>query len=121
MTLGECIRRTDALRPNTADEQEKARWVFQVERELEEVFFPGYEGRRRARARQWPEDKAAPLLASGPFEELYLHRVLAHLALMDQELDVYNAHNALARQMESDFKKAWERQHRRRETEEVRL
>lgn len=121
MTLGECIRRVDALRPNTADEQEKARWVFQIEQELEKVFFPRYDSPRQALAKRWPEDKAAPLLASGPFEELYLHRLLSHLALMDGEWDAYNAHNALAQQMESDFKKAWERRHRRRETEEVRL
>ncbi len=114
MTLGECIQRADTLRPNTADEQEKARWIFQVERELEEVFFPKYEGRRQARARRWPEDKAAPLLASGPFEGLYIYRLMANLALMDQEWDAYNAHNALARQMESDFKKEWARTHDRK-------
>ncbi len=28
MTLGECIQRADALRPNACSEDEKARWVL---------------------------------------------------------------------------------------------
>lgn len=114
MTLGECIRRCDELRPNAATEEEKARVVLELERELEEVFFPRYCGPQREGARKWPEDKAHELLGSGPFEEMYVFRVLARCELMDQEWDAYNAHIAMAQQLESDFKKEWARTHRRR-------
>ncbi len=108
MTLGECIRRADALRPNACTEQEKARWVLELEGELERDFFARYE------LRQAPEkdpDRASTLLASGPFEALYVFRVLARLELADQAWDSYNAYNALANQMLSEFKKAWHRTH----------
>lgn len=114
MTLGECIRRVDELRPNGATEAEKARWALELETELATVFMPRYIGPRKQGARRWPEDKACELLGSGPYEEMYVYRVLSRCEMMDQEWDAYNAHNAVARQLESDFKKNWERTHRRR-------
>ncbi len=108
MTLGECLQRADALRPNACAEQEKARWVLELEVELERDFFARYEG--------WTSPEKAPdrtstLLASGPFEALYVFRVLARLELADQAWDSYNAYNALANQLLSEFKKAWHRTH----------
>ncbi len=114
MTLGEGIRRVDALRPNAATEEEKARWILELERELETVFLPQYDGPRPQGARRWPEDRAAALLGSGPFEEMYVYRALARCELMDREWDAYNAHAAVAQQLESGFKKQWERTHRRK-------
>ena len=114
MTLGECIRRVDALRPNSASEAEKARWALELERELETDFLPRYRGPWPQGARRWPEDRAKRLLGSGPFEGMYTYRVLACCELMDREWDAYNAHDLMARQLESDFKKAWERDHRRK-------
>ena len=114
MTLGECIRRVDALRPNSAAEEEKARWALELEGELAAAFLPRYKGPRPMGARRWPEDRARELLGSGPFEEMYTYRVLARCELMDREWDAYNAHNLMARQLESDFKKAWESDHRRK-------
>ena len=108
MTLGECIQRADALRPNACTEQEKARWVLELEGELERDFFPRYEGWQ---APEKAPDRALRLLASGPFEELYVFRLLARLELADQEWDSYNAYNALADQLLSEFKKAWHRTH----------
>ncbi len=108
MTLGECIQRADALRPNACTEQEKARWVLELEGELERDFFPRYE--------DWtPPEKvsgrALTLLASGPFEELYVFRLLARLELADREWESRDAYNALANQLLSEFKKAWHRTH----------
>lgn len=114
MTLGECVRRAKQLRPNTATEEELARWVLELERELETVFLPRYCGPAPEGARRWPEDKAKELLGSGPYEEMYIYRAVAQCALMDQEWDIYNAHTVLARQLESDFKKEYQRTHRRK-------
>lgn len=121
MTLGECIRRVDEMRPNSAGEGEKARWILELERELEQSFFPRYEGSRPTGARRWPEDRAKVLLGSGPFEEMYTYRVLARCELLDREWDAYNAHATVARQLESAFKKNWERTHRRRDGDGVTL
>lgn len=111
MTLGECIARADALRPNSATEGEKARWALELEGELAEVFFPRYRepGPVADRPRRWPEDRDKTLSASGPFEEVYLYRLLARLDLMDQEAEQYNLHAALANVLEDEFKKAWHR------------
>lgn len=111
MTLGECVRRADALRPNACTEQEKERWVLEVEGELRRDFFPRYEGFVSGDGEPAP-DRTAPLLASGPFEGLYLYRLLAQMELTDQEWESYNAYNALANQTLSEFKKAWHRTHR---------
>lgn len=121
MTLGECIRRVDQLRPNAASEAEKARWALELEGELERFFLPRYHGPRPDAARRWPEDRAKRLLGSGSFEDMYTYRVLARCELMDREWDAYNAHATVARQLESEFKKAWERTHRRRGGGGVRL
>ncbi len=111
MTLGECIQRADALRPNAYSEDEKARWVLELEGELERDFFARYEFRQ---ALDQAPSRASTLSASGPFEELYVFRVLARLELADREWDSYNVYNALANQLLSAFKKAWHRTHARR-------
>lgn len=111
MTLGQCIQRCDALRPNAFTEAEKAGWLLELEGEVE-GFLGRYEGPRPRRARTWPEDRAMALLASGPFEELYVYRLLAHMELADREWDGYNAFNALANQARSAFQKSWHRAHR---------
>ncbi len=108
MTLGECIRRADALRPNACTEQEKARWVLELEEELERDFFSRYEGWTSPEKGSGREET---LLVGGPFEALYVFRVLARLELADQAWDSYNAYNALANQLLSEFKKAWHRTH----------
>ncbi len=108
MTLGECVQRADALRPNACGEEEKTRWVLELEGELERDFFSRYELRQ---APEKPAGRASTLLASGPFEELYVFRLLARLELADQEWESYNAYNALADQLVSEFKKAWHRTH----------
>lgn len=110
MTLGGCIQRADALRPNAYTEQEKARWVLEVERELCRDFFPRYRGPRP----RPEEDRAAPLAASGAFEALYLYRLLAQIELNDGQWESYNAYNDLANQALSAFRKAWHRDHRPR-------
>lgn len=122
MTLGECIRRADALRPNSAAEEEKARWVLEQEGELREQFFPLFEGPVPGEwPMEWPAGRAGVLGASGPYEGLYLQRLLAMLAAMDREMDSYNAYNLLSRQLESDFRKSWSRTHRRKRQSEVKL
>ena len=119
MTLGECIRRMDAMRPNAATEEEKARWVLELEEELERDFFPRYKGPHPTGARRWPEDRAKVLLGSGPFEGMYTYRALARCELLDREWEAYNAHATVARQLESAFRQHWERTHRRRERGDV--
>lgn len=122
MTLGECIRRADAQRPNGADELEKVRWVLEQEGELREHFFPLFEGPVPGQwPMDWPAHRAGTLAASGPFEGFYLQHLLAMLAAMDGEMDRYNAHNLLARQLESDFRKSWSRSHRRKKRRGVKL
>lgn len=113
MTLAECIARADALRPNAAAEEEKARWALAVEEELARTLFPRYRqpGPVADRPRRWPEDACKTLSASGPFEELYLYHLLARLDLMDQEAEQYNIHAALAAGLESEFRKHWHRTH----------
>lgn len=111
MTLGECIRRADELRPNACAEQEKTRWVLELEEELRRDFLARYDGPQSGRAQVNP---ATPLLASGPFEELYVYRLLAQMELVEREWESYNAYNALANQALSEFKKAWHRTHRLR-------
>lgn len=116
MTLDQCIARSDSLRPNSATEEEKARWVLELEGELNRVFFPRYEDPSPVAdwPRSWPEDRAKTLSASGPFEGMYVYRLLAWLDLTDQELESYNAHRAVADELEDAFKKAWHKGHRLR-------
>lgn len=111
MTAGECVRRADALRPNACGEQEKLGWVWEVEQALRREFMPRYEGFQVV---QDQPSAASPLTASGPYEGLYLYRLLAQLELADREWDSYNAYNTLANQALSAFKKAWHRTHRLR-------
>lgn len=111
MTLGECVRLADAMRPNACGEQEKLRWVMEVEQGLRREFLPRYEGPQTG---QGAVTSATRLVASGPYEGLYLYRLLAQMELAQQEWESYNAYNTLANQALSGFKKAWHRTHRRR-------
>ena len=125
MTVGECIRRVDRLRPNTADENEKVRWIWELEQELRRDFLPRYQSLcpgfrpdygpvvrpEGPPSEAGPVSRSEPLVAGGPFESLYLYHLLAQLERTDQEWESCDAYQALANQALSEFKKAWNRTH----------
>ena len=57
MTVGECIRRADRLKPNAIDEQDKVEWLAAMDRQLEKEFYPRYEREEQEERGETGEDK----------------------------------------------------------------
>lgn len=84
-TMNEVIARVDALRPNIYGDEQKYRWLNEVEgiisREVMDDDAPSY---------NLPEDADTPLLVGHPFEDIYDFYLMAMIELANKEYDHYN-------------------------------
>lgn len=92
MTILEAIRRVDGLRHNTFTREEKIRWLAQVDAAVATELLDTHEG--AAQGDFQPYDAQTPLdrqlLIPAPYDELYLHYLIAQMDYHHGELDRYN-------------------------------
>lgn len=121
MTVGECVARADALRPNAVSEAEKVRWVCELERQLIHEFYPRYQPEEKE---ETPEDgepvkeetpaplgRESTLSGSGAFERMYTLYLMSQIDLAEQEMEAYSVDAALYQQAMDEFRKDWNRTH----------
>lgn len=105
MKLSEAIARADALRLNVAPEEQKARWVWELEGQLEEMAG------RLPRPLPWPEEDPV-LLMIGPYEELYQLYLICKIDYYNQEMGLYANDRAVYESALGEAKAFWRRKHR---------
>ena len=114
MTISEALRRVDALRHNTFSQEEKIRWLAQVDSQIWEDLVCTHEGAEekafRAYDAQTPLDQQ--LLAPPPYDELYLHYLEAQMDYYYGEADRYNRSMGMYRAVLSAFTNFYNRTHR---------
>lgn len=104
MTVRDAIKRADALRPNTLESEDKARWLRALEAEYAEVM--GMELPENL----WPEDQT--LLMPAPHDEGYVWALCAYIDLANEENELYANDRITANSM-TEAAKAWWRRHNR--------
>ncbi len=112
MTAMDAIREADRLRPNSYPAEDKLRWLARLEARIREEILLGREGEAPATAETDPDSPDRQLTAEAPYDEVYVHWLCAQMALYEQELESFNAANALFEAVFGSFRSAYNREHR---------
>lgn len=105
MKMSEAIARADALRPNTADEAQKAEWLWELEGQLREMMeLP-------LRPSRWPEVDEQ-LLLEPLHQELYQLYLVCKLDYYNQEMELYSNDRILYNAALTEAQARWRRRHR---------
>ena len=112
MTAMEAIREADRLRPNSFPAEDKLRWLARLEARIREEILQRYEGEIPTTEETDPETPDRQLTAAAPYDEMYVHWLCAQMALYEQELESFNAANALFEAVFGSFRCAYNREHR---------
>lgn len=85
MTMNEVIEYVDRVKPNAYSEDEKYKWIAQVEGLVSREVI-GEEGT----ALQLPEDADKPLQVGAPYDGIYALYVMAQIDFHNREYNDYN-------------------------------
>lgn len=113
MTLAEVLERIDRERPGESTEEEKLRWLSQVDgqwyremvlthEEAEETTFAPY---------TTDGDKSVALLIAPPYDEVYIHFLYMQTDQRLGEIERYNNDAALYNQGMLEARQAYNREH----------
>lgn len=96
MTIGDAIKKTDELQPNSFGQEEKIRWLAQLDRELWREVVLTHEGAEDAVEPEYREDTADDtlLLVEGPYDCMYIHWLQSRIDYALAEYGRFNNSNA---------------------------
>ena len=96
MTIGDAIKKTDELQPNSFGQEEKIRWLAQLDRELWREVVMTHEGAEDAVEPEYREDTAddTVLLVEGPYDCMYIHWLQSRIDYALAEYGRFNNSNA---------------------------
>ena len=92
MEIREIIERVDRLKPNMIDEEQKIRWLSEVDGQVWHEIITQHEGAPMEEFTGYT-DTTPPqtkLLVPFPYDNLYIHYLSAQIDLYNQELGKYN-------------------------------
>lgn len=102
------IARVDAVKLNTYTEEEKARWLIELDgrifREIMRGFGP-------LPPEKYPQDAEKELLVPSPYDVLYDYYLFAMIDFHNREVENYENSYAMFNDKYNDFAKAWQRTH----------
>ena len=90
MTIMEALGRLDALRHNTFRQEEKIRWLSQVDGLIFKELISTHEGGGDFQPYDDGTSLEQELLVPAPYDELYLHYLEAQMDYYQEEMDRYN-------------------------------
>ena len=109
-SINEVIGRVDALRPNALEEQDKARWLVELDgRNYREVTM--MDAPEALPPQRWPEDGDKPLLVESPYDSMYSLYLTAMVEFALGEYQAYNNTCALFDQAQQEWRAAYRRAH----------
>ena len=117
MTISECLGRLDALKHNTYTQEEKLAWLSQLDTIIDSQVIRSYDAAAPFFQGYGPDTPMdSVLLASGPFEALYLRFLEAQIDYHNGEYDRYNNAILLFNQAMESFSAHYLRQHKPEES-----
>lgn len=113
-TVNEVILRVDRLRPNALEEEDKARWLMELDGRiyLEVTSADNPEARP---PESWPEDGDMELLVPAPYAGLYELYLMAKVEFALQDYEGCENTTQLYNQAMSEFRAQYRRSHVPRE------
>ena len=87
MTIRECIEYVDDVKPNAFTEEQKVRWLNEVEGRVQsKVFLFGPDNITKYK---WPENADTELFVKEPYDEIYYEYLQAKIDYQNGEYDKY--------------------------------
>lgn len=103
-TLRNTIVQANSFRPNTIPEEEKAKWLYELDHSLLEMM------ERKEYENRWPEDQE--LLMPKPYDHIYRLYLISMIDFYMQDLNLYANDKELFNQAMKEAKAWWRRNHR---------
>ena len=111
MTILEATQQVDALRHNTFSQEEKIRWLSQVDALVHREVVSTHEGGEAFEPYDAQTPLEQPLLVPHPFDELYLHYLEAQMDYYQGESDRYNRSMGMYQSVMAAFTNHYNRTH----------
>ncbi|MBQ8893376.1 MAG: hypothetical protein IJ043_03090 [Clostridia bacterium] len=113
MTVKEAITRADHDRRNDISETEKVGFLSELDLKIKNAILDRYEGEPVAFS-PYDVNEDATLLVPEPYTDLYLYWLQSKAALLDDDIDQYNAWNTLFQQAYDLFFRHYNATHTRK-------
>ena len=113
MTLAEVLERIDRERPGESTEEEKLRWLSQVDGQWYREMVRTHEGAEETTFAPYTTDgdKSVALLIAPPYDEVYIHFLYMQTDQRLGEIERYNNDAALYYQGMLEARQAYNREH----------
>lgn len=113
MKLKEAIDRIDEMRPNTAPEEEKLRWLDSFDRMVRKEIIDAHEEAPEAPFSGYNTESAydTELLVPSPYDDVYLYLLESRIAYRLGEINKYNNSAAMLQSVYDSFARDYHRRH----------
>lgn len=105
-TIAQVLAQADELEPSPYSDTVKAAWLEELDGKLAAEVL------RREPPAYPPNEWDAALLVEAPYDNLYVHYVVAMVCYHNQEIDRYNNAMMMFQQSMGEFRKWYNREHR---------
>ena len=107
MTPNKAIEIVDRLKPNVYSEEDKLRWINELDGMVQRLVIQSDEVKQYA----YPDDMDKELLIPAPFEDVYTLFLEAKIDYYNREYANYNNSAMMFETQFSEYKKAYIREH----------
>lgn len=107
MTPNKAIEIIDRLRPNPYSEEDKLRWINELDGMVQRLVIQSDEIKQYS----YPEDMDTELLIPAPFDDVYTLFLEAKIDYHNREYANYNNSAMMFESQFSEYKKAYIREH----------
>ena len=113
MKLKEAIDRIDEMRPNTAPEEEKLRWIDSFDRMVRKEIIDEHGDAPEAPFSGYNTESAydTELLVPSPYDDVYLYLLESRIAYRLGEISRYNNSAAMLQSVYDSFARDYHRRH----------
>lgn len=108
MTANKAIEIIDRLKVNTYSEEDKMRWINELDGMVQRLVFQ----QKEVTPHIYPDDMDKELLIPAPFEDVYVSFLEAKIDYHNREYGNYNNSVAMFESQFSEYKKAYIRENR---------
>lgn len=107
MTPNKAIEIIDRLKPNSYDEEDKLRWINELEGMVQRLVIQADEVKELT----YPDDMDKELIIPAPFDDVYTLFLEAKIDYYNREYAYYNNSAAMFEAQFAEYKKAYIREH----------
>ena len=113
MKIIDAISKVDDLKPNRYDEEHKVGWLSNLDLRVKNEIIDTHEGASEIGfiGYSLDVDKDTKLLVPAPYDEMYIHWLMAQIDLANGEYNKYNAEITMFNTEWEDYAKHYNRTH----------